>query len=1026
MPKKISLPSAKEFTSTGNDKDNRFGFFETRGLRGTQEDALAWHTFEPKTFASLTPQQIGHRLWTSYQTIDREVIDKGTTAGSTASTTVYDGKGNFITATLADAVSFAAVYDKNGAPLGVIRLNNVTHKPTDVSEMARIRAAGGFVFNNRVAGSLAVSRAIGDANYSGVCSEAHIDITSMSKIVADLNIDPSLVGSIQIITTCDGFTDGAGKDKQTKTHHEDYLFNALKKITSPGKMAQDELSKKIAEQAIKDGSKDNVSVAIQTVIPRETPAFLLGVYDGHGGDEASIHIAERIGDVFTEQCALTPEAYAAQELSIYSTFERRDEAYIRDNGKMERQLAAAAKPASPTEVRKSPIAPQPVVSSVPVVFDSLVALNTWVQKPENSFWQTVIGIDVSRFTLLNAYRDSIGKYAAQNIRAMLMIAAYAEPATRVSLLNKPELRAFLTDKDIKNLQKGVSVPPSGVDQLLMAEAVIVSRQIQNKTPYLTIDHEIIKRLKIDLSNSFEAYAYVVLVHRKEPEFREKINVDFLIKAAKINPAIYRAIKSSRSFDDMLQTKLQEAVEPKVKPVVSQPVEVRKEPAPPKNDEVSNMLKIFNLIGKASEGKNLEQPFWQKILELIPEPAPDHKNRILVSAYDDAAQKVQIYLKSLALQSNVWADHILKDPILNVFLSPDQKKEIQLFHEPVPSQVPTDPAPGPATVPVVVRGVTAEEPPKEVQRTSYKYLQLILVSPLDQLIKDIKSKWNHTGAEETFYKQFRDALREDIISKPGRVEEVINTCLQHLRGVQIIKYILEMPANDKLLTDKLLSNIREKLTQKEIIFNSSVTNAEDLAFINTMKSEVIPIIDQKQERRTLERAKLAGKELTPFQIFQINVDKISTNLITQFNKDVIQPEIDRLKSMTIRGGDKRRALEICLKENPEINHPLIQFINEIRKTNSIPKDYEGLSGDALKAKILTDFKEYFGTSKDKSVLTKVAKENRDFLRSDDHETKSISNMKRNLGTLISSMSKPESPSSESDADSHSADTPQPGF
>ena len=39
------------------------------------------------------------------------------------------------------------------------------HKPSREDEAARIRAAGGFVINNRVMGELAVSRAFGDADF---------------------------------------------------------------------------------------------------------------------------------------------------------------------------------------------------------------------------------------------------------------------------------------------------------------------------------------------------------------------------------------------------------------------------------------------------------------------------------------------------------------------------------------------------------------------------------------------------------------------------------------------------------------------------------------------------------------------------------------------------------------------------------------------------------------------------------------------------------------------------------------------
>lgn len=339
MPDIISLPSSIENVSGPDINNNdlcylngQFGYFETTNSkhRRTQEDALTRVELTEKDLtssgasASLTPVQIGHRLWTSYQALDTPDL----IAGTTASTTVYDGKGNLITATLADAAAFAVAYNKEGEALGVVRLNSITHKPTEEKELQRITQAGGFVIMDRVLGLLAVSRAIGDINYdlksNGVCSESSIDITNINKIINELNKNPDEIGSIQIITTCDGFTDGAGSDD--KKDQEDYLLNKLKAIENPGKRNPIQLAEHLVEEAKKDHSTDNISVAIQN-ITNETAPFLLGVYDGHGGTGASIKAATSIGGEFKKQCALTQETYAQQELS--TTAQKAN--YERDN-----------------------------------------------------------------------------------------------------------------------------------------------------------------------------------------------------------------------------------------------------------------------------------------------------------------------------------------------------------------------------------------------------------------------------------------------------------------------------------------------------------------------------------------------------------------------------------------------------------------------------------------------------------------------------------------------------------------------
>lgn len=332
MTQIISTPYKDNRDTIGKNDQYQFGYFELSNLdcRDQQEDALAWHVLTENELtptgssAPLTPKEIGHRLWTSYQLLDKpELIH-----GSTASTTVYDGRGNLITATLADATTFAVVYGKKGEALGVLRLNAVTHKPTNENEYQRITNAGGSISWGRVNGRLAVSRAIGDSPFkaSGVCSEANIDITNVKKIAEDLHLDPKDIGSMQIISTCDGFTDGAGERFQTKKDHENYLLGVLKKIKSPGTLSPEKLSKELALQAKIDGSTDNISVAIQT-LTLDTPAFLLGVYDGHAGQNASRYAAQNIGTVFKNQCALSPADYKRQDLSVPN----KSSSYKRDN-----------------------------------------------------------------------------------------------------------------------------------------------------------------------------------------------------------------------------------------------------------------------------------------------------------------------------------------------------------------------------------------------------------------------------------------------------------------------------------------------------------------------------------------------------------------------------------------------------------------------------------------------------------------------------------------------------------------------
>ncbi len=314
----ISIPSAELEVCIAKE-ERGFGLFEMRGRRPSQEDAATTRWYPKAAFAALTPEEIGQRLWTTYKTLNQHCCQP-LFAGATASTTIYDGKGNLITATLGDTVAFAVAYGVEGVPLFVTRLNKVIHHPK--ADKERLENAGGVIIQGRVQGingTLALSRALGDYEYSklGVCDDAHIDITP----IAELGAGP--LGKIQIITTCDGFTDPARA--QTKNGHEQWLLRCLHEIIHREQMPESVLAKQLALKAFNAHSQDNISVAVQTL--SASHAFLLGIYDGHGGIHTSTYIAAHISDVFAQQCALNPQEYAQQRLSAARYFE----IYYRDN-----------------------------------------------------------------------------------------------------------------------------------------------------------------------------------------------------------------------------------------------------------------------------------------------------------------------------------------------------------------------------------------------------------------------------------------------------------------------------------------------------------------------------------------------------------------------------------------------------------------------------------------------------------------------------------------------------------------------
>ncbi|MDP1604885.1 MAG: protein phosphatase [Legionella sp.] len=336
----ISKPTPGE--SSGERLEYGFGFFKTQNERLTEEDALAWHLIDKLALKKLSPEEIGKRLWTTYQILDQNVASlKG---GTTASTTVFDGE-NLITATIGDSAIFGVAYRDDGSVIGVIRLNKQIHKPSQKEEIARIVKTGSKIDEGLVEGVFAVSRAIGDYGVQGIrgtvinkaalAADAHIDIININT---DLQILPEVPGKLQIIATCDGFTDGAGPHQQTKKGHEDYLRSCLQSYlgNTAGKASEKNIARYLADKAVASITQhrkvdprlfsqiDNIAVAVQTLGDN---AVVLGAYDGHNGSVVAEYVADNVGRVFLEQCALAPEQYEEQEFSVTNNLE----AYMRDN-----------------------------------------------------------------------------------------------------------------------------------------------------------------------------------------------------------------------------------------------------------------------------------------------------------------------------------------------------------------------------------------------------------------------------------------------------------------------------------------------------------------------------------------------------------------------------------------------------------------------------------------------------------------------------------------------------------------------
>ena len=114
---------------------------------------------------------------------------------------------------------------------GVARDLSMDHKPTLESEKARIIAAGGFVAEGRVKGSLALSRAIGDMEFK---QANHLPPEAqMVTALPDVVVERLVPGDEFLILACDGIW-----DVMTSQQAVDFVRQRLGAGTAPSAVCE--------------------------------------------------------------------------------------------------------------------------------------------------------------------------------------------------------------------------------------------------------------------------------------------------------------------------------------------------------------------------------------------------------------------------------------------------------------------------------------------------------------------------------------------------------------------------------------------------------------------------------------------------------------------------------------------------------------------------------------------------------------------------------------------------------------------
>lgn len=135
---------------------------------------------------------------------------------------------------------------------GELRMCTVDHKPYNEVERERIEKAGGSVMMQRVNGSLAVSRALGDYEYK--CTDDMPSVAQQVSPEPETYIVKRDESDEFLIIACDGIW-----DVMTNQESIDFVSNQLQIYEN-----KSEICDNLIEECFNRGSRDNMSVVLVT------------------------------------------------------------------------------------------------------------------------------------------------------------------------------------------------------------------------------------------------------------------------------------------------------------------------------------------------------------------------------------------------------------------------------------------------------------------------------------------------------------------------------------------------------------------------------------------------------------------------------------------------------------------------------------------------------------------------------------------------------------------------------------------
>lgn len=286
----------KKINYQGFQPSTQIGIVELWGRRNEQEDRIA--AGELLGFDELTEVERLTALEKAVVNLQDIItqLNLGHQGSTFCSTVLLNNQ--VYTTNLGDGTAFLCIIDSQAEVS--LELLNTRHNPDEPSEFERLKRNKIRIINNRLAGSLAVSRALGDQSYE------QFGLTHIPEINRK-QIEIPKEGRAFIINACDGLTESDPnyyskritllkeiiRDNYKKTPNE--IATSLALAVLDADVSEDYPNLKVG---------DNISVMVVPVDVKNNIAIYMLVCDGHGGDAVADAATQLYEAVITHQILL--------------------------------------------------------------------------------------------------------------------------------------------------------------------------------------------------------------------------------------------------------------------------------------------------------------------------------------------------------------------------------------------------------------------------------------------------------------------------------------------------------------------------------------------------------------------------------------------------------------------------------------------------------------------------------------------------------------------------------------------------